>query len=38
VRALRVDGERASVGFERTDTVIDPRGRRRELRLPPIRK
>ena len=33
-----VDGERASVEFERTDTVTDPSGRRQQLRLPPMRK
>ena len=38
VLALSLDGERASVEFERTDTVIDPGGRRQELRLPPMRK
>jgi hypothetical protein len=38
VLVLRVDGERASVEFERTDTVTDPTGRRQQLRLPPMRK
>ena len=38
VLAIRVDGERASVEFERVDTVTDPAGRRQQLRLPPIRK
>jgi hypothetical protein len=38
VVALHVDGERASVEFERVDTVTDPSGRRQQLRLPPIRK
>jgi hypothetical protein len=38
VLALRVDGERASVEFERTDRVTDPSGGRQELRLPPVRK
>ncbi len=38
VLALRLDGARASVELERTDTVTDPSGRRQELRLPPIRK
>lgn len=38
VLTLRVEGERAAVEFERTDTVTDPAGQRRELRLPPIRK
>ena len=37
VLALRLDGARASVELERTDTVTDPSGRRQELRLPPIR-
>ena len=35
---LRLDGDRASVEFERVDTVTDPAGRRQQLRLPPIRK
>jgi len=35
---VTIDGERASVEFERTDTVTDPSGRRQELRLPAIRK
>jgi hypothetical protein len=38
VLALRVEGEHASVEFERIDTVTDPAGRRQQLRLPPIRK
>ncbi len=38
VLALRVDGRRASVDFERTDTVTDPAGQRRQLRLPPFHK
>jgi len=38
VLALRLDGARALVELERTDTVTDPSGRRQELRLPPIRK
>jgi hypothetical protein len=38
VVALKVDGDRAAVEFERTDTVTDPAGQRRELRLPTIRK
>jgi len=38
VLALRLDGARASVELERTDTVTDPSGRRQELRLPPIRR
>ncbi len=38
VLALRVDGNRASVEFERTDTMTDPAGQRRELRLPPFHK
>jgi len=38
VLALRLDGARASVELERTDTVTDPSGRSHELRLPPIRK
>jgi hypothetical protein len=40
VRVLRltVEGEHASVEFERTDTVTDPSGRRQELRLPLMRK
>ena len=36
--SLTVEGEHASVEFERTDTVTDPSGRRQQLRLPPIRK
>ena len=38
VVTLHIDGERAAVEFERTDTVTDPAGQRRELRLPPFRK
>jgi hypothetical protein len=38
VRAVRIAGERASVEFERTDTVTDPSGRRQQLKLPPMRK
>jgi hypothetical protein len=38
VVAVRVDGERASVELERTDTVVDPSGRRQELRLPRMHK
>jgi hypothetical protein len=38
VIALSVAGDRASVEFERTDTVTDPSGRRQQLKLPPIRK
>jgi len=38
VLALRLDGARAAVELERTDTVTDPSGRSHELRLPPIRK
>jgi hypothetical protein len=38
VLSVSVDGNRASVEFERTDTVTDPSGRRQELRLPAIRK
>jgi hypothetical protein len=38
VLGLTVNGERASVEFERTDTVTDPSGRRQQLRLPPMRK
>jgi hypothetical protein len=38
VLSVTVDGDRASVEFERIDTVTDPSGRRQELRLPPIRK
>jgi hypothetical protein len=38
VRAVRIDGDRAQVEFERTDTLTDPSGKRRELRLPPLRK
>jgi hypothetical protein len=38
VLSVRVQGERASVEFERTDTVTDPAGRRQELRSPPVRK
>jgi hypothetical protein len=35
---LRIDGERATVEFERTDIVTDPAGRRQEMRIRPIRK
>ena len=38
VLALRVDGDRAVVEFERTDTVTDPAGQKRELRLPAFQK
>jgi hypothetical protein len=38
VRSVRIDGTRASVEFERIDTVTDPGGRKQELRLPPLRK
>ena len=38
VLGLRIDGDHASVEFERTDTVTDPAGQRRALRLPPFRK
>jgi hypothetical protein len=38
VIALSVAGDRASVEFERTDTVTDPSGRRQQLKMPPIRK
>jgi hypothetical protein len=38
VRALHIEGDRASVEFERVDTVTDPAGRQQELRLPPLRK
>jgi len=38
VLALRLDGARAAVELERTDTVTDPSGRSHELRLPPVRK
>ena len=38
ILSLTVEGEHASVEFERTDTVTDPSGRRQQLRLPPIRK
>jgi len=38
VRAVRVDGERAAVEFDRVDTMTDPSGRRQELRLPPQHK
>ncbi len=38
VLKLSVAGERASVEFERVDTVTDPSGRRQQLRMPPIRK
>jgi hypothetical protein len=38
VRAVRIEGDRAQVEFERTDTLTDPSGKRRELRLPPLRK
>jgi len=38
VLALHIEGDRASVEFERTDTLTDPAGKRRELRLPPLRK
>jgi PKD domain-containing protein len=35
---VAIAGDRASVEFERTDTVTDPSGRRQQLRLPPMRK
>lgn len=38
VLSVTVAGDRASVEFERTDTVTDPSGRKQELRLPAIRK
>lgn len=38
ILSLTVEGEHASVEFERTDTVTDPTGRRQQLRLPPMRK
>jgi len=38
VRAVRVEGERAAVEFDRVDTMTDPSGRRQELRLPPQHK
>jgi hypothetical protein len=38
ILSLTLEGEHASVEFERTDTVTDPSGRRQQLRLPPIRK
>jgi len=38
LRSMRIDGARASVEFERIDTVTDPGGRKQELRLPPLRK
>jgi len=38
VRAVRVDGERAAVEFDRVDTMTYPSGRRQELRLPPQHK
>jgi hypothetical protein len=38
VRAVSIEGDRAQVEFERTDTLTDPSGKRRELRLPPLRK
>ena len=38
VRALRIDGSRAVVELDRVDTITDPAGRRRELRLPPLTK
>jgi hypothetical protein len=38
VVALRIEGNRAAVEFERTDTVTDPSGRRQELRLPRLLK
>jgi hypothetical protein len=38
VLSVAVDGDHASVEFERTDTVTDPSGRKQELRLPAIRK
>ena len=38
VLALRVDGARAAVELERTDTLTDPAGHRKQLRLPPLRK
>lgn len=38
VLAVAVDGDHASVEFERTDTLTDPSGRRQEHRLPPVRR
>jgi len=38
VLALHIEGERARVEFQRTDTLTDPTGKRRQLRLPPLRK
>lgn len=38
LRSVRIEGTRASVEFERVDTVTDPGGRKQELRLPPLRK
>ncbi len=38
VRAVHIEGDHAQVEFERTNTLTDPGGKRRELRLPPLRK
>jgi hypothetical protein len=38
LRKIAIDGAHASVEFERVDTVTDPAGLRRELRLPPLKK
>jgi hypothetical protein len=35
---VKIQGDRAAVEFERTDTVTDPSGRRQELRLPRLKK
>ena len=36
--SISLAGTQATVAFDRTDTVTDPSGQRRELRLPPFRK
>lgn len=38
ILSVKVDGDRAQVEFERTDTITDLQGRKQELKLPPITK